>query len=143
MLTIRYGNAPPTTGAPPRETTPEEHRHRAAWHLYELVKPADGLTWWLLTDAQRARFISLIRLAERASDFRAVQAANEAVAKQLACNNDESLADLPLPIRGQYRVQAVNLLLLFQRVMQGTPDADEKILALLNAEAEQRYGRRI
>lgn len=136
MITLRIGSTPPTDK--PAETR-EEHRQRAAWHLYELVKPKDGLNWWLLTDAQRERFLGLVRMAERQSDLTAVQAAHEACAKLLANHNDESLETVPPAIRAEYRDRALSLLSLFERVLTaGTPETDEKILELVRHEHSLR-----
>lgn len=113
------------------DSAPTDHRTRAAWNLYECVKPADGLNWWLLTDAQRARFLGLIDMAVRQSDLTAVRAAHEACAKLLANHEDESLEAVPPTIRQSYRDRALSLLSLFERVLTtGTPDTDAKILEL-------------
>lgn len=136
-MTLRFGQSAPALVATPR-TTADEHRARAAWHLYELVKPAGGINWWLLTDGQRARFVNQIRMAERSSDLTAVHAAHEAVAKLLANHADESLEVVPPPIRASYRDQAFSLLTLFERVMLGTSQEDTKILELVNQERGMR-----
>jgi len=119
--------------------TPAEHLDRAAWHLYALVKPVDGLDWWALTDAQRNRCRGLIQMSARISDNTAMRAANEGVAKLLALHEDESLRSVPPPVRSMYRARALALTLMWERILtSGTPDSDAKILALITEEAEAR-----
>lgn len=141
MLTIRYhaGAAPPTTA-----TTADEHRERAAEHLYAISRPADGLPWTELTDAQRARYRGFIRMAERQSDLTALAAAHEACAELLAIEDETSLYALPPAVRASFRTRALNLLKLFERVLTtGTPETDAKILELATHDAAMRDKLRI
>lgn len=146
MITVRVGQSPAPTQAaqrgPGKVLSRDEHRQHAAWHLYDAVKPEGGLSWWQLTPNQQQRFLGLIDMAARCSDVTAIRAAHEAVAEILAGQNDESLRIIPHEMRGSYRAQALQLCLMFERVLTtGSPETDAKILSLVTEEAEA-YARR-
>lgn len=133
--TIRLARTPAEAQAAP--LTAEEHRQHAAYHLYGMVKPADGLSWWELSDGQRRRFLGLVHMAARASDLTAVRAAHEACAAVLATHDDESLRDQPLAVRAATRIKALNVLSTWERVLTtGGPETDARILTLVHEEQE-------
>lgn len=59
---------PPLEPRSPLETS-HMHRERAAFHLYEAVRPEGGLSWHELTSAQRCRHRELITLAVSLTDL--------------------------------------------------------------------------
>lgn len=146
MLTIRVSvpRRAPMLPAPDPTMTRDEHRDRAAWHLYELVKPEGGLSWWQLSPAQQARYRGFIHMVERSSDNTAVRAAHEALAELLAIQNDESLAIVPVEIQVSYRQRALALAMMWERVLTtGTPTTDAKILSRVTTQLEaMRRARR-
>lgn len=144
MITIRVDrHSTPAQQQPTAGLTAAEHREHAAWHLYEAVRPEGGLSWWQLTDAQRARYQGLITLAARCTDNTAVRAAHEGVSKLLAIHNDESLRDVPPEIRGEYRARGLSICLMFERIlMTGSPATDANILTLVTEEADAFARRR-
>lgn len=123
MFTIRVSRR--------RTLTPDDHREQAARSLYALVRPADGLPFDELTPGQQGRLRGLIRFAERCFDAQAVRAAHEAVSKQLANLEDESLDCIPPAMRASYRQRGLSVCLVFERVLtDGSPETDAKILEL-------------
>jgi len=116
-----------------------DHHALAAFHLYELVKPADGCEFSDLTSEQRARYRALIRIARRSTDVTAIRAAFERAAGALAIHDGKTLRSLTPAARRDVRYDAMDAVRAYELSLA---DGDEVSDALvLSLQLEERHAR--